>query len=310
MRIVVQFAPDAAAARIAERFPDVEVLRFAGGEPPAGAADAFLGGYADWDGVLRWVDGLAIPWVQLAGTGVDSVPEAVFATRTVTCARGASGGPISEWVLAAMFAHAKRFPESFVTEPPARWNRPVVPLDAIEGSTVGIVGLGGIGARVARASVLLGMRVKALRRTTGDAGIPGVAVVTSLDELLVDADHVVLAAPATARTRHMLDADAFARVKPGVHVVNIARGSLVDQDALRDALDRGLVARATLDVVTPEPLPAGHWMYTHPKVQLSPHGSWHTATAHVATIEIVCDNVERYRAGETLVGLVDRDEGY
>jgi len=84
------------------------------------------------------------------------------------------------------------------------------------------------------------------------------------------------------------------------------RGSKPLPSSMRVATEPG----RTADVVTPEPLPAGHWMYSHPKVQLSPHGSWHTGTAHEATIEIFCDNVERYRAGEPLVGLVDRNEGY
>jgi phosphoglycerate dehydrogenase-like enzyme len=154
------------------------------------------------------------------------------------------------------------------------------------------------------------MRVIALRRTDAPSPVDGVTVATELDDVLREADHLVLAAPATARTRHLLDADAFAKVKPGVHLVNIARGALVDQDALRAALDDDRVSRASLDVVEPEPLPAGHWMYEHPKVFLTPHSSWSSSAFFTAAIDFFCANLARYIAGEPLDGIVDRDEGY
>jgi phosphoglycerate dehydrogenase-like enzyme len=120
----------------------------------------------------------------------------------------------------------------------------------------------------------------------------------------------VVAAPATARTQHLLDADAFAKVKPGVHLVNIARGALVDQDALRSALDDGRVAVATLDTVDPEPLPAGHWMYDHPQVRLSAHVSWYTPELLGRALEQFADNLDRYVAGQPLQDVVDPVEGY
>ena len=103
---------------------------------------------------------------------------------------------------------------------------------------------------------------------------PGIEVVGSLGALVSAADHVVLAAPSTPATRHLLGGAAFAAMRPGTHLVNVARGALVDQEALRVALDDGRVARASLDAVEPEPLPRGHWMYRHPRVRLSAHVSW------------------------------------
>ena len=99
-------------------------------------------------------------------------------------------------------------------------------------------------------------------------------------------------------------------MKPGVHLVNIARGSLVDQDALRVALDDGRVALATLDTVDPEPLPDGHWMYSHPQVRLSAHVSWSSPQAFERIVASFTDNLKRYVAGEPLEGIVDPDEGY
>ena len=108
----------------------------------------------------------------------------------------------------------------------------------------------------------------------------------------------------------MIDADVFAAAKPGLHLVNIARGSIVDQDALRSALDDGQVGLASLDTVDPEPLPAGHWLYDHDRVRLTPHISWAGPGSFTALAAAFTDNYRRYRAGEPLVGVVDIEGGY
>jgi len=313
VRIIAQLGvASAEAARITDTYPDVELVEFTGGEPPAGLqADAFFGGYLGWDAILAWLDASGASWVQLSGTGVDNVAPAVFEQgRVVTCARGASAIPISEWVMAAILAWAKRFPETFLSEPPKYWNFPNPTLDRVAGSTIAIVGLGGIGAAVATRAQAFGMHVRALRRTDTPSPVPGVEIVHSLDELLPGAAHVVIAAPATARTQHLIDAAAFARMTPGVHLVNIARGSLVDQDALRVALDDGHVAMATLDTVDPEPLPEGHWLYAHPKVRMAAHVSWYTPQLQAAAVDILIENIGRRLEGRPLLHVVDPDEGY
>jgi phosphoglycerate dehydrogenase-like enzyme len=250
-----------------------------------------------------------VRWVQLSGTGVDGVPPEIFDDgRTVTCARGASAVPISEFVMGAILAVAKRFPDTWLHEPPRHWN--FARLDGLDGRTLGLVGLGGIGSAIAQRALPFGMRVVAVRRTGAPSAVEGIEVVGTLEEVLDVADHLVLAAPATDRTRHLLDAAAFARVKPGVHLVNVARGALVDQDSLRAALDDGRVAVATLDTVDPEPLPAGHWMYAHPKVRVSAHVSWASPTGLARPVEIFVENLGRYLAGEPLAHVVDRAEGY
>jgi phosphoglycerate dehydrogenase-like enzyme len=312
MRIIAQLgATSAHADLVRATYPDVELIEFGGGAPPAGLqADAFFGGYLGWPDIVRWLDVGGVQWVQLSGTGVDNVPSEVFAGRTVTCARGASAVPISEWVLAAMLAWAKRFPETFLSEAPPYWNFPNPPLDRLEGSTLALVGLGGIGEAIARRALAFGMHVRAMRRTATPSPIPEVEIVTTLDELLPGAHHVVLAAPATAKTRQLFDVHAFKLMTPGAHVVNIARGALVDQDALRAALDDGTVAMATLDTVDPEPLPAGHWLYAHPHVRLTAHVSWYTPELQQAAVEILVENIGRFQRGEPLLHVVDAAEGY
>jgi len=285
--------------------PDAEVIDV-GPEPPADdlTADVLFGGWAPHS--FEYAQ--HVPWVQLSGTGVDKVPPELLAGRTVTCARGASAVPISEFVLGAMLAFEKRFPDVWLHEPPEHWN--FDRLGGLQGRTVGIVGFGGIGVAVAERALPFGMRVLAYRRTDAPSPIEGVEMHTSLETLLGQADHLVLAVPLTARTEHLLDADAFAAVKPGVHLVNIARGRLVDQDALRVALDDERVAMATLDTVDPEPLPAGHWLYEHPKVRLSAHISWASHLGIDSTVDLFVDNLRRFAAGEPLADVVDPDAGY
>jgi phosphoglycerate dehydrogenase-like enzyme len=107
----------------------------------------------------------------------------------------------------------------------------------------------------------------------------------------------------------VINADTIKLLRPGAHLVNIARGTLVDQDALRVALDDGTLVRASLDVTDPEPLPAGHWLYDHPKVFLTPHASWVGPPMFQAATDLFCANLERYLAGEPLRDIVGAD-GY
>ena len=149
-----------------------------------------------------------------------------------------------------------------------------------------------------------------MRRTSAPSPVDGVTMVSTLADALDGADHVVIAAPLTDATRHLIDADAFARMKPGVHLVNIARGGLVDQDALRVALDDGQVALASLDAVDPEPLPAGHWLFDHPKVRLSAHDSWSWPGAYDLILQRFAVNLRAFLAGAPLPDLVDPSQGY
>jgi phosphoglycerate dehydrogenase-like enzyme len=281
---------------------------------PVPAPGADLGGAEILVTVLPDPDDLRLAltphvrWIHILGAGVDGFPFALVGERVLTCSRGASAPAIAEWVLATMLAFEKQLPQSWITAPPRQ--RTVADLGGLRGRTLGIIGLGSIGVEVARRALAFDMRVVAVRRSGGPSPIAGVSVVTNLGGLLAESDHIVVAAPATPRTHQLLGASAFAAMKPGAHLVNVARGTLVDQDALRDALDTERVARASLDVVDPEPLPEGHWMYTHPRVRLSPHISWSSTGSFQLTLDMFVDNLHRYRAGKPLRGLVDLEEGY
>ena len=121
---------------------------------------------------------------------------------------------------------------------------------------------------------------------------------------------VIIAAALTPQTRHMIGRDALRVCKRGLHLVNVSRGPLIDDEALLEALDDGRIARATLDVTQPEPLPAGHRFYSHPSVRLSPHLSAYTPRGFEGLSEVFIQNLERFMRGEPLHNVVDPARGY
>ena len=308
LRVITLMGEQAAeAARAAVPDAEVVVLGFADPVPDDLRGDVLFGGWHGHPAYTR-LDEIGVRWVHLPGTGIDGWPRAQLEGRLVTCSRGVSAIPISEFVLASMLAFVKDFPKTWLGEPPEHWN--LASLGELAGQTVGLIGIGGIGEAVASRARAFDMQVRALRRNAALGAPEGVELATDLADLLATADHVVLAAPGTDATRHLLDAAAFEQVKPGVHLVNIARGSLVDQDALRVALDDGRVARASLDTVDPEPLPAGHWLYEHPSVRLSAHVSWASPRAFERIVAAFAANLARFAADEPLEGVIDLDAGY
>ena len=290
------------SSRLAALVPDASVVEW----PAPGEV------LLTFDGVWRDEPGATLPedvrWVHVLGAGVGGFPFEVLGGRPMTCSKGASAIPISEWVLAVMLAFEKRLPESFITEPPSAWNS--ANLGVLSGKTLGLIGVGAIGSEIARRALAFDMRVVGLRRSDRPFPFAAIEPAHSVVAVVDGADHVAIAAPATPQTHHLVDKGVLAAMKDGVHLVNIARGALIDQDALLEALDAGKVARASLDVVDPEPLPAGHPLYTHPGVRLSPHISWSGPITMPRTMEMFLANLQRYRHGEALEGLVDVDAGY
>jgi phosphoglycerate dehydrogenase-like enzyme len=290
-------------------FPEVEFISVPRtGEVPAGVEGEVLLTFAWGTENLADVVKCGVRWIHTIGTGVDRFPMDAIGDCVLTCARGASAIPIAEWTLAMMLAFEKRLPESWATKVPERWNW--AELGGLHGKTLGLVGLGSIGYAIATRAQAFGMRVIACRRSAAPSDLPNVEVVSDLGALLPIADHLVIAAAATAETHHLINAEALSQVKPGVHLINIARGSIVDQAALQVALDDGRVACASLDVCEPEPLPEGHWLYRHPKVNLSPHISWSMPDSIAMIRQTFYDNLRRFIDGEELEAQVDRVRGY
>lgn len=254
---------------------------------------------------VGWPWGLR--WVQLVSSGIDFYPDWVFHGPPVTSGRGANAEQVAEFALALIFAAAKQLPGLWVKD--AAWQ--LSALAPVRGRTLGILGFGSIGQSLAHKAVALGMQVLALSRPgQAIAEQPGVTRAETLQQLFAGSDHLVLAAPLTPATRGLIDRQVLSHARPGLHLINIARGGLLDQQALLEALDSGRIGRASLDVSEPEPLPDGHPLYHHPRVFLSPHTSAISTDGYPAFLEAFIDNFHRYREQAPLANLVDTRRGY
>ncbi|MEC4024256.1 D-isomer specific 2-hydroxyacid dehydrogenase family protein [Pseudomonas fulva] len=254
---------------------------------------------------VQWPWGLK--WVQLVSSGIDLYPEWIFGGPPVTSGKGANAEQVAEFALALMFAAAKQLPSLWIKD--ADWR--LTALAPLRGRTLGILGFGSIGQSLAHKAVALGMRVTALSRPGQPiAQVRGVERANDLRQLFAQSDHLVLAAPLTRDTRGLIDRHVLNEARPGLHLINVARGGLIDQQALLEALDSGVIARASLDVTDPEPLPADHPLYHHPRVFLSPHTSAISDEGYPALLEAFIANFHRYRERAPLTNLVDTARGY
>lgn len=266
---------------------------------PTWRASKALARPAAWPGRLRWVNSGSV--------GVDPYPDWLLDAPVVTCGRGVSSEEIADYVLAAIYLQAKNL-EAVRARSLSEWKQ--TPLGRVGGSTVGIIGFGAIGAAVARRAIAAGGRVTAARRRQLPSEVDGVELLDSIEQVVASADHIVLALPATAATQGLIGETLLAHARPGAHLINIARGSVLDQNALVTALDQNRLGFATLDVTDPEPLPAGHPLWTHPKVRLTPHVSSNYTLTRDAMFEKVSANLDRFARGETLNDRVDPVAGY
>jgi phosphoglycerate dehydrogenase-like enzyme len=252
-----------------------------------------------WPGRLRWV--------YSASAGIDFYPQWLLDAPLVTCGRGVASEEIADYAIAAIYSRAKNL-EAVTARSLAQWTQ--APLGRVSGTTVGIVGLGAIGTAVARRALALGAQVTAVRRGHAPAPLAGVELLGSVEAVVASADHIVIAVPATPSTQGLFDAALLARAKPTAHIINVARGSIIDQEGLIQALDAGRLDFATLDVTDPEPLPEGHALYTHPKVRLTPHVSSNYTLVRHRLLEKVTDDLSRFVRGEQPSDVVDRVRGY
>jgi phosphoglycerate dehydrogenase-like enzyme len=261
-----------------------------------------------------------LDWLQLTSAGADRLMETdvVQSGRIkVTTASGLHAVPISEYVIGSILAFAKGLPGSFQAQSERTW-RPYVARE-VEGATVSIIGLGAIGSRVAKLASALGMRVVASRRSCVTRCSGHEAGLLNVDELcppgdlrymLASADYVVIAVPLTQESEGLIREEELSAMKPTSVLINIARGKVIDQEALVRALREGRIAGAALDVTDPEPLPPDNELWSVPNVLITPHISGGTPRYMERAIDIFCDNLRRWLDGETLQNVVDLRRGY
>ncbi|HEX2765720.1 MAG TPA: D-2-hydroxyacid dehydrogenase [Candidatus Limnocylindria bacterium] len=253
-------------------------------------------------------------WIHSASAGVDRIATPLVRQRglTVTNARGVFSRPIAEYVVMMSLAVSRRLPQLLELQRERTWQ----PLRGRELSelTIGIVGYGSIGREVAHLLEPFDCRVLATRRRP-DLGTDGATNVEiygldDLDEVLRESDIVVVAAPLTDETAGLIGAEQLALMRETAWLINIARGRLVDEVALRRAIESGWIGGAVLDVFAEEPLPPDSPLYSTPNVIITPHTSWASDQVVERSVDLFVENLRRDRAGEPLDNLVDLEAGY
>ena len=257
--------------------------------------------------------------VQSLMAGVDRLQQLLPPGVTLCDAKGVHDAPTAEWALAVILAMQKHLPFYFSLQQQEDWggrrqaaeldhSSHVLPaglrspalVDEMEVKTVLIVGYGSIGSAIESRLAPFGPRILRVARRARE----GVAPVSQLDELLPQADVVVLITPLTPETMHLMNADRIARMKRGALLVNAARGLLVDTDALTQALIDGKI-RAALDVTDPEPLPVGHPLWKAPNLLITPHIAGASAQFLKRALTLASEQAQRFARDEPLINVVE-----
>ncbi|AFV00862.1 D-2-hydroxyacid dehydrogenase [Simiduia agarivorans] len=247
-------------------------------------------------------------WIQSSFAGVDALAGLALPSSCKLTAMKAAFGPlISEYVFGHLLSYRRDFLVYRQQQADKLWRQHSY--RSIAGETLLVVGLGGIGRHLLTTARHFGMRTLGVCRTgVSDVDADAIYPVSALQRALAQADVVVLALPATADSRKLMDAAALSALKPGALLFNVGRGVLVDDPALLQALDAGIVAHAWLDVFQQEPLPADHPFWSHAGVTVTPHVAALTFEQDLA--DFYGDNLARWLCGKPLLGEVDLARGY
>ena len=256
-----------------------------------------------------------LEWVHIRAAGLDTVffPDLVDSPAVLTNSTGVFSPSLGEFALAGILYFAKDLRRMIRSQAAGVWD----PFDIVEisGQTVGIVGYGDIGRAVAVRLKPMGMQVLALKRSgpplyNVDPLVSRFYKPEERLEMITRCDYVVACAPLTPETRGMIGAAEFAAMKPEAVVVNLGRGPVIDEAAMIEALRKGRIKGAALDVFDQEPLPAGHPFYSMENVLLSPHCADHTADWLEQAMQFFLDQFERFRRHEPLRNVIDKHRGY
>jgi phosphoglycerate dehydrogenase-like enzyme len=285
-------------------------------------AEIYLG-FGVPDGVLAAGRG-TLRWAHSGTAGVGSSLPSLRGTGVVlTNSAGVHAEPMADWVITAIGYFARGLDRAIEAQARRRWIKEeveqlAIPVRELHDLRVGILGLGGIGSAVMRRALALGMSVAAVRRRPERGGPEGggtgalrwVGGLDELPRLAAESDCLVIAAPHTTATAGAVSRQVLERLPRHAVVINVSRGSLLDEAALLELIEAGRLRGAALDVFGVEPLPPEHPFWGHPRVLVSPHVSAVTSRFWERETALIVDNIRRYLAGAPLTNVVDLEAGY
>ncbi len=256
-------------------------------------------------------------WIQSPFVGVDSlmIEEIKKSDIIVTSAKGIHSIQASDHVFALILFFSRKLNEIVEEKRKKIWKKrhpfPFDPLDELNGKTLGIVGLGSIGREVARKGKCFGMKVLGVKRTPGEVdNVDRVYGIEGLDEVLKKSDFLVLCVPYTKETEKLIGERELRLMKSSAYLINIARGGVVDEEALIRALKEGWIRGAGLDVFSEEPLPPSSPLWEMENVIITPHVAGSTPYYWDRAVSIFVNNLRRFMRGEKLINVVDKEKGY
>ena len=259
-------------------------------------------------------------WVHAPSAAVHQLlfPELIESDVVVTNSREVHGPVVAEHVMALLFALAKKLPQAVRFQQERVWGQEAIWKDGahpreLAGATVGLIGVGSIGGRVAQMASALGMRVIAVREHVEKGkpdGMDAIFPPSAINEMIRQSDFIILAAPLIAGTQGLINAERLAAMKPEACLINVGRGAQVDEAALVDALRSRRIAGAALDVFEREPLPADSPLWSVENLLITPHTAGLTDKLWHRHYELFSDNLRRYLAGQPLRFVVDKHKGY
>ena len=312
--------PDWCVEEITSVFPDTEFVKLT-------STERILDEIRDADVLFAWKltdqafhAARKLKWIHTGMAGMTwlLIPPVVESDVLVSNSRGVHANIMGEHAMALILAFARRLHDCMDFQQKAVWGRTeiynrVPSFEELDGKTIGILGFGSIGVEVARRARCFGMRVVGFKRDTSRRHELADVLHTPdrLDAILPEIDYLVIAAPLTSETENMIGPDQFQKMKPTSVLINLARGEIVDQEALMEALEEDQIAGAGLDVFVPDPLPDGHPLFTTKNVILTPHIAGTDPKLWRRVTDLFVENIRRFRDGRTLINQVeDKSKGY
>jgi len=251
-------------------------------------------------------------WYHTVSAGVDNLPLPELAQRGIVLTNnsGSYDIQIAEHLLAFVFAASRQLHRYRDNQRAREWKEEQH--RELRDATIVVYGMGSIGGEIARLAGAVGMRVIGVRRKAGpsEPGVDRVVAADRLAEVVGEADYLAIAAPLTSATRGAISRDVISRMKPTAWIVNIARGAIVDEPAMIEALQANRIGGAALDVFTTEPLPKESPLWALENVMITPHHSGSSPRVGERTLALFAENLRRYKAGEPLINRVDFEVGY